>query len=247
MGDVLEVHGLSVSAGHTRLVGPVDLSVRRGERVALLGASGSGKSLTAAAILGVPAAGLRCAGEVRVCGQEMSRRRPGRREGLGAVFQASSTALNPLVSVGAHFRLAGHDLVEVEGLLADLGFEDPQRVLGAHPMNLSGGQRQRVCLALALMRRPAVLIADEPTTALDTVVQAEVIAAIRAASEAHGSAVLFITHDLALASQLCTRALVMSDGRIVSDVQFPELITRPARGVPERMVSCALALSGVAA
>lgn len=247
MRDVLEVRGLTVSTGGRRLVGPIEFSVARGERVALLGASGSGKSLTATAILGLLPAGLRCTGVVALSGEASSRHRPGRRPGLGAVFQATASALNPLVSVGAHFRLAGHDPKDVARLLVELGFDDPHRILSAHPMNLSGGQRQRVCLGLALMRRPAVLIADEPTTALDTVVQAEVMAAIRSASQARGTSVLFITHDLALASTLCSRALVMSEGRLVQDVAFPELVTNPAHGAPERMVSCALALSGAAA
>lgn len=137
-------------------------------------------------------------------------------------------ALNPLETVGRQLVL--HPSVgssEAAEMLGGLNFTDPQRILASYPGQLSGGERQRVCLALALLAKPALVLADEITSALDTISQADVMACLRAHTGRSASAVLFITHDLALAASLCDRALVMSAGAIVADGPVVDLITNP--------------------
>jgi peptide/nickel transport system ATP-binding protein len=230
----LDVRSLSVSIGRTPLVHDVDLRVGAGERVALVGASGSGKSLTAQAVLGTLPAGSRMDGVVELGGRAVDASSPRQRLGrVAAVQQDSLAALNPLVTVGAQLvaalrtgrargsaaegglltrRDARH---EVRALLAEVGIEDPGGVLPAFAAELSGGQRQRVCLALALLCRADLLLADEPTTALDVVTQARVVDVIRRRLDATGQALLFITHDLAVAAALCDRVVVLEAGRVV--------------------------------
>jgi len=182
VNEVLGVHDLRVAAGRQQLVRGVSFSVMEGERVALLGASGSGKSLTAESLLGTLHARLSRSGVVELEGVDVTGTLPQDRAGMAAVFQATATALNPLMRVGRQFRLAGHEHRDAAETLVSLDFDDPDRVLASYPMQLSGGQLQRVCLAMAVLRRPRILVADEPTSALDTVSQAEVVRALRAAT-----------------------------------------------------------------
>ncbi|RLP12196.1 ABC transporter ATP-binding protein [Propionibacterium australiense] len=240
---ILTVRDLNVTAGQRALVRGLSFSIAAGECVALLGASGSGKSLTAESLLGTLPAGLERTGRIELDGADVSHARPQDRAGMAAVFQATATALNPLMRVGGQFRLAGHEPHEVAATLADLDFDDPDRVLGSYPMQLSGGQRQRVCLALAVMCRPRILVADEPTSALDTVSQAEVISAVRDQTGPGRAALLFITHDVALASGLCERAMVMHEGRIVADEDIATLLARSGEDYVGRLVSAAHAMS----
>lgn len=243
MVEILTVHDLSVTAGQRILVSGLEFTIAAGERVTLLGASGSGKSLTAESLLGTLPAGLQRTGRIEVEGVDVSHARPQNRTGMAAVFQATATALNPLMRVRGQFRLAGHGHREASEVLARLHFDDPDRVLDSYPMQLSGGQRQRVCLALAVLRRPRILVADEPTSALDTMCQAEVVAALREATGPGGATLLFITHDVALASQLCERAMVMHEGRIVADEEIATLLARRGDDYVGRLVSAAHAMS----
>jgi peptide/nickel transport system ATP-binding protein len=243
-GDVLTVRDLGVSVRERPLVEDVGFSIRRGERVGLIGESGSGKSLTALSILGLLPEGLEAAGSVRLAGVEhdlvgaderaMSAVRG---KHLAMVFQEPMTALNPTARVGAQVaesllvhrtaadkRSAHQSAVE---LLEQVGIPDPATAAQAYPHQFSGGQRQRIVLALALANDPALLVCDEPTTALDVTVQAMVLDLIVRGVEQRRSALLFITHDLAVVATACERVLVMYGGRIVESGPVHEVFTRP--------------------
>ncbi|WHT21754.1 ABC transporter ATP-binding protein [Crossiella sp. CA-258035] len=242
--SVLSVEGLTVSTVDRTLVREVSFTLARGERLGLIGESGSGKSLTAAAVLGLLPEGVSASGSVRLSGvdgdllrlreRELARVR-GRR--LAMVFQEPMTALNPAMRVGRQVaeamtlhrrrtrRAARAAAVE---LLDQVRLPDPAVTARAYPHELSGGQRQRVLLAMALANDPDVLICDEPTTALDVTVQAKLLALIRTATEERGTALLFITHDLAVVADMCERVLVMHGGRVVDSGTLPGLFTAPA-------------------
>ncbi len=225
MRHAVQVRGLSVrTASGTRLVDDISFTLDEAERVALVGASGSGKSLTAAAVLGTLPVTLNASGAISVCGCEV---RPGRlprsRAGVAAVHQDPSTALNPLLRIGdqlgrvlcAHGTRASMASSVAAALLADVGFDDPDTLLWRYPAELSGGQRQRVCLAIALACRPKLLVADEPTTALDVDTQEQVLDAIERVRQRHGTALMLITHDRRVAATRTDRAIRMAQGRLI--------------------------------
>ncbi|TLM83108.1 ABC transporter ATP-binding protein [Pseudarthrobacter sp. NamE5] len=245
----LSVKNLSLSSGSRNLVGSLTFSLAAGERVALLGASGSGKSLTAAAVTGSVPAGISSSGDISFA------EGPGGRAAL--VGQDPASSLNPLVPVGKQLaiplRSAGLSRAEAQEeaarLLARTGISEPRRFLPRYTGELSGGQLQRVCIALALACGSSVLVADEPTTALDAVSRHTVLAALRSWG-AEGRSLLFITHDLAAAVSLCTRALVMEAGRIVEEGPMAKLLRNPQHAYTQRLVQAAnagsLPLAGAA-
>ncbi|WP_331446424.1 ABC transporter ATP-binding protein [Streptomyces xanthochromogenes] len=241
---LLEVTDLTVDSQATRLVRGVGFTVGRGERVGIIGESGSGKSLTALAALGLLDDGLRAGGSVRLAGEDLdlvgaSDRALSAIRGkrVGMVFQEPMSALNPVYRLGTQItegirlhgtrltRRAGHEAA-VE-LLERLKLPDPHRAARAYPHQLSGGQRQRGVLAIALANDPDLLICDEPTTALDVTVQKEITDLIVGDSEQRGTAVLFISHDLALVSSVCHRVLVMYGGRIVESGPVHRVLSAP--------------------
>ena len=258
MHPALDVRSLSITIDRAPLVQGVDLRVGAGERVALVGASGSGKSLTAQAVLGTLPTGSAVDGVVELGGRAMRAAAPRQRLGrVAAVQQDSLAALNPLATVGAQLvaavraarargSAADAGLLtrrdarrEVAALLGEVGIEDPDGVLPAFAAELSGGQRQRVCLALALLCRADLLLADEPTTALDVVTQARVVDVIRRRLDATGQALLFITHDLAVAAALCDRVVVLEAGRVVEAGSMPGLVRRPRHAYSRALVQAA--------
>lgn len=222
-----------------------------GARTAVVGASGSGKSLTAAAVLGSVPGGITVAGSVQVGGHEVlgvpPQGRPCARR-PSAVGQDPSRALHPLVAVGAQvsapLRVLGHGRrsARAQGLelLAAVGLPDPRAAASARPAELSGGQRQRVCLALALARPGPLLVADEPTTALDVVTQTRVVDLLRERAGGPGQpALLFITHDLAVAAQLCQRVVVVEAGRVVEAADTATLLAAPTSAAARALLSAA--------
>lgn len=241
------------------LVDGVDLRLRPGERLGLIGESGSGKSLTALALLGLLPPGCTAEGSVRLDGRELLglderwlRRIRG--SGMTMVFQDALSALNPLVRVGRQiaepFRRhqgmsageAGRAAVE---LLGTVGIPRPREAARAHPPQLSGGQRQRVCIAMALACRPQVLIADEPTTALDVTVQAEILALfdrVLGSESVPGPALLLITHDLAVVSRVCEEISVMHEGRIVENGPASALLHDPQHAYTRALLADARAV-----
>jgi oligopeptide/dipeptide ABC transporter ATP-binding protein len=244
-GDpALQVSGLSVTAGEVPVLHDVSFSIAPGERVGLIGESGSGKSLTALSVMGLLPEGVEPTGSVRLAGVRqdlltaderlLSRLRGDR---LAMVFQEPMTALNPTATVGAQVMEAVriHDRtvsragarLRALALLEQVHVPSPPRVLRSFPHQLSGGQRQRVVLAMALAHNPALLLCDEPTTALDVTVQAQMLALIDDGVRENGTALLFITHDLAVVATLCERVLVMYGGRVVESGPTREVLTRP--------------------
>ena len=246
-GAVLEVSGLTVgfrqgSALRT-VVRDVSFSLRRGELLALVGESGSGKSVTALAVMGLLPEGIAAVsgGSVRFAGQDLGslspeerRRLRGRR--LSMIFQEPMTALNPVMTIGqqlaetllAHGQCGRREArARAARLLEEVGIPAAATRLRDYPHQLSGGQRQRVMIAMALACRPELLIADEPTTALDVTVQAQIMELLNRLRRQLGTAVLFITHNLALVREQADRVAVMVSGQLVETAPAAELFRRP--------------------
>ncbi|SMX46467.1 ABC transporter ATP-binding protein [Maliponia aquimaris] len=236
---LLQVEGLSVQAGDLSLVEGVDLDIRPGEVVALVGESGSGKSLTALSIMGLLAEGLQVTGgQVRLDGEPLTARRLARLRGLdlAMIFQEPVSSLNPLMPVGAqvaeslivHGRASAAEArIKAIDMLRRVGIPDPERRADQLPAELSGGMCQRVMIAAALISRPRLLIADEPTTALDVTIQAQILALIGDLAREVGTAVLFITHDMGVVAELADRVCVMYGGRVVEQGPVADLFAAP--------------------
>ncbi len=228
--------------GTARAVDGVSFELARGETLALVGESGSGKTLTALSILGlVPPPGRIVRGSVRLAGRELvglPRRALERVRGreVGMVFQEPLSALNPVFPVGEQVAevLRAHRLADARGareraqaLLAEVGLPDARERARLYPHQLSGGQRQRVVIAMAMACEPAVLLADEPTTALDVTIQAQVLELIAALQRRSGTALLLITHDLGVVAQAAERVCVLYAGRVVESADTIALFERP--------------------
>ncbi|MEN0086167.1 MAG: ABC transporter ATP-binding protein [Leifsonia sp.] len=239
---ILEVEGLSVATRDgSALVHDVSFSLAPGERLSLIGESGSGKSLTSFALTGLLPEGLSSSGSVVLDGVQVvgARERdlvPLRGRIASTVFQEPMTALDPLMRLGRqvaeplrrHLGLRGDALRSaVLEALAEVGLPEPERIARAYSWEISGGQRQRVAIAAALACRPRLLIADEPTTALDVTVQAEVLALIERLVAERGMALLFVSHDLAVVSRMARRALVLRDGRVIEEGPVQTLLRAP--------------------
>ena len=234
---VLDIRGLTVrlpgGGERAHAIENLSLTVAPGEIVCVVGESGSGKSVTAGAVMGLLPAVLRpSAGQVFLEGQDLlkasaaeMRRLRGSR--MAMVFQEPMTALNPALKVGAQIdemleahadRLGrGARREKVLGLLADVHLPDPAQTAKAYPHQLSGGQRQRVMIAMALANDPALLIADEPTTALDVTTQAQILKLMKELQQRRGTGILFITHDFGVVSEIADRVAVMRRGVLVEE------------------------------
>ncbi|WP_433264581.1 dipeptide ABC transporter ATP-binding protein [Actinosynnema sp. CS-041913] len=226
---MLDVRDLTVHDGRSRvLVRGVSFRVGPGETVGLVGESGSGKSLTARALVSLLPQGLRSGGSACLDGTELVGRkdlRGVRGHRVALLMQDPFTMLNPLATVGTHLveSLPGRaDRVEVARRLAEVGIDDPA-VAGRYPFQLSGGMRQRIALAAALAKDPGLLIADEPTTALDVTTQRDVLALLRRIQAEREMGLVLITHDLRVARQACDRVLVMYAGALVESAPSADL------------------------
>ena len=216
--------------------------MEQGEILGLIGESGSGKSLTSFAITGLLPDGLTAAGSVELAGVQVigSKERalvPLRGRTVSMVFQEPLTALDPLMRLGdqvaeplrRHLGLRGSALRSaVRDALAEVRLPEPERIARAYPHEISGGQRQRVAIAAALACRPQLLIADEPTTALDVTVQADILSLLDALVAERGMALLFVSHDLAVVSRMTDRALVLRGGRVVEEGSIQRILSAPA-------------------
>ena len=249
MTKVLEVHNLRVSfpgSAPTRVypVDGVSFSLRRGETLAIVGESGCGKSLTSLALLQlIPPPGRIEAGSAITLGDtdvlalkgEALRRIRGRR--IGMIFQDPMTSLNPVFTVEdqivegilAHFKIPKSEArARALQLLQEVGIPDPTGRLKAYPHQLSGGMRQRVMIAIALSAEPEILVADEPTTALDVTVQAQILEVLDGLRVRRGMAVLLITHDLGIVAGRADRVAVMYAGQIVEEAPTAQLFANPS-------------------
>ena len=229
-------------AGRLRAVDDISFAIARGESLALVGESGSGKSVTALAILRLLDPGAQVAGSIRFEGEDWLRL-PGpamiERRGRDAamIFQEPMTALNPVMPIGkqiaealrAHRRgLRRREVRErVLEALASVAIPDPALRYADYPHQFSGGQRQRILIAMALINRPQLLIADEPTTALDVTVQAQILVLLRELKERSNAALLFISHDLSVVAQVAERVAVMRRGRIVEMALRAQIFGNP--------------------
>jgi microcin C transport system ATP-binding protein len=241
--SLVEVEDLSVAFGARRVVDGVSFTLDRGETLALVGESGSGKSLTALSLLQLlPPGGSNPTGRILLDGQSMIGAPPGflrqaRGGKAGMIFQEPMTSLNPLHRIGRqvaeaialHRPLPGRALHEaVVAALARAGFADAQGRLEAFPHQLSGGQRQRVMIAMALANDPALLIADEPTTALDVTIQGQILAELAALKREQGLALLLISHDLRIVRRYADKLCVMKDGVVVEAGRVADVFAAPA-------------------
>lgn len=251
----LQVQDLVVEIDGRRVVDGVSFDVPDGARVGLIGESGSGKSLTALAILGLLPDGATASGSVRWNGRELiglpdRELATLRGDEIGIVFQEPRTALNPVRTVG---RQIGESIRIHEGAsrreastravaeAARVRLPEPEQIVRRYPHQLSGGQRQRVAIAMALACRPRLLIADEPTTALDVTIQAEILDLLNGLVERDGMSLVFITHDLAVLSQVATHAVVLEDGRVIEHGPLSHLLTAPASPVTQGLLRDATA------
>ncbi|MCW2649204.1 MAG: oligopeptide/dipeptide transporter, ATP-binding protein [Mycobacterium sp.] len=211
----------------------VSMKIASGEILGLVGESGSGKSVLGFSLLGLPPKHARLHGRVEVTGVDMVNGdartlRNVRRLDLGAIFQDPMTSLNPTMRIGRQVAEAAGSLNEAERLLDAVGIPEPKRRMRAYPHELSGGLRQRVMIAIAIAGNPDLIVADEPTTALDVTVQAQVLRLLLRLRDEIGCSILFITHDLGVAAQISDRIAVLYAGRIAEIGSTSEVLGRPA-------------------
>ncbi|MFI7229897.1 ATP-binding cassette domain-containing protein [Nonomuraea angiospora] len=251
----LEVEDLSVrrADGHELLRG-LSFTLASGERLGLVGESGSGKSLTALAVMGLLPAGMTAHGSVLLGGTQVVGAPSWRLDGVrgraaSVVFQEPLAALDPLMRVGRQVAgpirrrrgLRGRPLrAAVMAALSEVRL--PERVASAYPHEISGGQRQRVAIAMALACEPDLLIADEPTTALDVTVQAEVLALLDRLVAGRGMALLLIGHDLAVVADVADRVVVLKDGSMVESGRTRDIVREPRHAYTRSLVDSAWAL-----
>ncbi len=237
-----------------RAVGGVSLSLKPGECVGLIGESGSGKSVTALSVMGLVASppGVITGGAVRLNGEDLigapyARLRELRGSRVAYIFQDPLATLHPLYRIGdqlaeailCHRRIPRAEaMARAEKLLADVRIPNPKARARAYPHELSGGMRQRVGIAMALANEPEVIIADEPTTALDVTVQAQILSLLDDLRRDRGLAILFITHDFGVVGQLCDRVAVMYAGRIVEEGATATVLENPAHPYTRRLIAC---------
>ncbi|NGO89588.1 MAG: dipeptide ABC transporter ATP-binding protein [Halomonas sp.] len=253
---VLQIEGLSVAlpkgADRPLAVENVSYSVNRGEIMCVVGESGSGKSMAANTVMGLLPKGVRpVQGSVTFEGQNLlalseKQHRTLRGLKIGMIFQEPMTALNPLMRVGAQIA----EVFEAHGqlsprqrqaraleLLVEVGIPQPEKAISAYPFELSGGQRQRVMIAMALALEPVLLIADEPTTALDVTTQAQILALIRDLQQRRGMAVMFITHDFGVVAEIANRVCVMRHGRIVEIGNARDVLENPQDAYTQALIA----------
>lgn len=239
---LLDVTNLTVEIGTTPVLRGVDITVHTGETLAIVGESGCGKSMTAMSIMGLlPKAARVSAGAIRFDGNDLTcldepamRKIRGNR--ISIIFQEPTTSLNPLMTVRkqlieaivAHQPVpAGQADARAEDMLRLVGIPDPRARLDQYAFELSGGMCQRVMIAIALACRPAILIADEPTTALDVTIQAQILDLIRDLRDRNQTAVILITHDLGVVADMADRVAVMYGGAIVEEGDVHDILQRP--------------------
>ncbi|KVU91701.1 microcin ABC transporter ATP-binding protein [Burkholderia ubonensis] len=251
---LLSLERLHVRFGDTVAVDDVTLAIGRGERVALVGESGSGKSVTALAILRL-LRDAQVSGTIRFAGQDLSAKSEREMRGLrgsdiAMIFQEPMTALNPLYTIGAQIGetiqlhdgvTAGEARKRAIALLARTGIAEPERRVDSYPHQLSGGQRQRAMIAMALACRPRLLLADEPTTALDVTIRAQIVELLlalqREEAEKRGMAILLITHDLNLVRHFADRIAVMERGRLVESGAVERIFAAPEHPYTQRLLN----------
>lgn len=251
---LLHVANLSIAFGGHTAVDNISFQIGEGETLGLVGESGSGKSATSLSILRLLPPSATVTGKIDFGGYDLltlsepeMRRRRGRE--IAMIFQEPMTALNPVMPVGAqiaeavrahHPELSRAQVRErVLESMHEVALPEPERRLRDYPHQFSGGQRQRILIAMALVNRPRLLIADEPTTALDVTVQAQILALLNRLRKTHNLSMLFISHDLAVVSQVSDRVAVMQHGNIVEQASRTQLFRSPQHAYTQRLLASA--------
>jgi peptide/nickel transport system ATP-binding protein len=255
---LLAVRDLSIAFSGREAVHGISFDIAPGETLGLVGESGSGKSATSLALLRLLPPTATITGSLQLTCEPNPKTedllalnedsmRADRGRSLAMIFQEPMTALNPVMRVGhqiaeavlAHTpRISRAELnARVLAALHEVALPDPERRLNDYPHQFSGGQRQRIMIAMALINRPRLLIADEPTTALDVTVQAQIIALLKRLRREHGLSMLFISHDLAVVGQIADRILVMRHGRIVEHGTTHQVLTAPQHDYTRQLLS----------
>jgi len=251
----LSVRNLSVTVNGRLVLDAVSLTIETGQRLGVIGASGSGKTMLALAITGLLPQGARVTGSVQLDGVELLERSERdlariRGDQIGIVFQEPKSALNPLQPLGKqiteslsiHYRLSQQQRREAEHRLAQkVGFDEPDRLLKSYPHQVSGGQRQRVAIAAAIAAAPQLLIADEATTALDVSVQQDILHLFTQLCESDQMSMMFITHDIAVLSQMVSDAIVLERGRVVESGPIAKIVNAPEHPITQHLVAAARA------
>ncbi len=254
MSDLLRVENLCVAPianPHKLLVNKVSFTLNSGKTTCIVGESGSGKSLTALTVMGLLAPSLsRTSGSINFQGTELTglsneQMSDVRGKRIGMIFQEPMTSLNPVLTVGYqigeslahHLGLSGKELkTRIEGLLQQVGIP-PERA-NAYPDELSGGQRQRVMIAMSIACEPAMLIADEPTTALDVTVQAQILALLAELKSRMNMGMLFITHDFGVVADIADDVVVMFRGEIVETGMVQQVLENPQHPYTRALLAC---------
>jgi peptide/nickel transport system ATP-binding protein len=251
---LLAVDGLSIAFHGRSAVDDISFHINEGETLGLVGESGSGKSATSLALLRLLPPSAEVLGDIRFAGEnlltlpdEVMLRHRGR--SMAMIFQEPMTALNPVMPVGAqiaeavqahHPRLSRAEVRErVLQAMHEVALPSPERRIKDYPHQFSGGQRQRILIAMAIVNRPRLLIADEPTTALDVTVQAQILALLNRLRVTQNLAMLFISHDLAVVSQIADRVAVMRHGHIVEQGTAGQLFHSPQHAYTRRLLASA--------
>ncbi|CAL76726.1 putative ABC transporter (ATP-binding protein); putative dipeptide/oligopeptide/nickel transporter [Bradyrhizobium sp. ORS 278] len=256
---ILDIDNLVVTVGKTRnpngprIIDGVSIKVEKGETLCVVGESGSGKSVTSLTTMGLlPKNALHpVSGSVKLVGEELltatdRRLRELRATKMAMIFQEPMTALNPVVPVGrqidevlrAHTSLDGRARRKrILDMMEQVHLPDVERIFGSYPHRLSGGQRQRIMIAMALVLEPKLLIADEPTTALDVTTQKQILSLIRELQHDHGTAVLFITHDMGVVAEIADRVAVMRQGRLVETGALDKILRAPEMDYTRNLLS----------
>ena len=230
----------------------VSMTIARGEILCVVGESGSGKSVAASTLMGLLPRGLKIAsGEACVAGENVATMTPERLRALrgrevAMIFQEPLSALNPLMRVGAQIveLFEAHNAYPGEAgrkrileLFHYVGLPDPERLIESYPFQLSGGQRQRVVIAMALALEPKLILADEPTTALDVTTQAQVLDLLRKIRREHGTSILFVTHDFGVVADLADRVVVMEKGKLIEEGPVDQVLTAPREPYTQKLIA----------
>ncbi|MDA8804104.1 ABC transporter ATP-binding protein [Amylibacter sp.] len=251
MKEILKIENLSVSFGNNDAVKNVSFGISKGETVALVGESGSGKSITALATVNLIDQAANISGSVKYCEKEIINSnskdlRKIRGNDISFIFQEPMTSLNPLhtierqlsESLKLHQGLKGPKVLEkILDLLAKVGIEEAHKRVTNYPHQLSGGQRQRIMIAMALANKPDLLIADEPTTALDVTIQAQILELLAKIQKSEGMGMLFITHDLSVVRRIADRVCVMKGGEIVEGGLTNEIFDSPKHPYTKKLLN----------
>ncbi|RYG62116.1 MAG: ABC transporter ATP-binding protein [Alphaproteobacteria bacterium] len=256
---LLQVANLTVKTAEKTLVEDVSFTLRKGETLAVVGESGSGKTLTALSVMGLLPSGLvASARALEFHGEDLQFLAPRKRRALrgskmAMIFQEPATALNPVLTCGYQVeeaflihtpRMAKKQRrAKVIKLFEQVQLPNPQAIFNAYPHQISGGQRQRVMIAMALAHGPELLVADEPTTALDVTVQAEIIKLVKSLQKELGMAMLWITHDFGVVKELADNVIVMQKGKVVEEGPAKQILTKPTHAYTKALLAATLEIN----